>query len=260
MNRDRRNPTEEDPFRSEIGTDSFFARPETGGERDTRAEEAGEFPRRIGIMADSHGDLERTRSSIALFRRLKADGLFHLGDACDFLKCKTMLPMIRLLEESGVRAVKGNNELQAERGMAERLAGTAAAGTRVLRFFRDMPFVREFDGLCFTHSMPWGGLRSVYEPVDDGGTERAASVFRNTDYRIVFCGHSHVPVLFRWRSGEIRRERVETGVRLRLEREERYIIVVGALERGGCGFFDRESMIYETLRVDSPAAGEAGND
>lgn len=60
------------------------------------AEDAGEFPRRIGIMADGHGDLERTRSSIALFRRLKADGLFHLGDACDFLKCKTMLPMARL--------------------------------------------------------------------------------------------------------------------------------------------------------------------
>jgi predicted phosphodiesterase len=228
----------------------------TGGERDTRAEDAGEFPRRIGLMADSHGDVAKTRSSITLLRRLKADGLFHLGDACDFLKDGTILPMIRLLERSGVRAVKGNNELQAERGMAGGHAGPDAAGRRALRFFRGMPFVREFEGLCFTHSMPWGGIRSVYEPVDDGGTERAASVFRNTDYRIVFCGHSHAPVLFRWRSGEIRREQVATGTRLLLEDEERYIIVVGALERGGCGLFDRESMTYETLEVDPAAAKE----
>jgi predicted phosphodiesterase len=224
------------------------------------AEGIGDFPRRIGLMADSHGDVERTRSCIALFRRLKADGLFHLGDACDFLKPATILPMIRLLEESGVRPVKGNNELQAERGMAGRFAGPAAAGRRALEYFRGMPYVREFDGLCFAHSMPWGGIRSVYEPVDDGGTEKAAFVFRNTAYRIVFCGHSHVPVLFRWRSGEIRRERVEAGAGLRLEHGERYIIVVGALERGGCGLFDRESMTYETLEVDSPAAGEEQDD
>lgn len=224
------------------------------------AEDIGEFPRRIGLMSDSHGDLEKTRSSIALLRRLNADGLFHLGDACDFLRSATILPMIRLLEESKVLAVKGNNELQAERGMDGGFAGPAAEKARVLRFFRGMPFVREFEGLCFTHSMPWGGIRSVYEPVDDGGTEKAASVFRNTDYRIVFCGHSHVPVLFRWRSGGIRRERLETGARLPLEDGERYIIVVGALERGGCGLFDRESMTYERLEVGSPAAGEEKDD
>lgn len=207
-------------------------------------------------MADSHGDLERTRSSIALLRRLNADGLFHLGDACDFLRSATILPMIRLLERSGVLAVKGNNELQAEQGMTGGLEGTAAERARALRFFRGMPFVREFEGLCFTHSMPWGGIRSVYEPVDDGGTEKAAAVFRNTAYRIIFCGHSHVPVLFRWRSGGIRRERLETGVRLPLEDGERYIIVVGALERGGCGLFDRESMTYETLAVNPMAPRE----
>ena len=109
----------------------------------------------------------------------------------------------------------------------------------------------EYQDICFTHSLPYDSIRAFYEPVDTGSVERAIDIFRHTPYRIIFCGHSHLPILFRWRSGRVFREEIQTNKKIFLDPSERYIIIVGSVDSREYGFFDWGKMCYERIRKDN---------
>lgn len=75
--------------------------------------------KRIGLIADSHGNLEATAQVICLLKRRGADLLVHLGDFCDSVRHDRAATMINLLREHGVLAVKGNNDFLVENMLAE---------------------------------------------------------------------------------------------------------------------------------------------
>ena len=204
---------------------------------------------RIGIIADSHGDLEATAKAIRLLRDRNVDLLIHLGDFCDSVRHDRAAAMIELLRENGALAVKGNNDFLVENMLADVRRPPNAEGVRVLAYLREVPVVRSRGDARFAHSLPMESLRAFYEPIDRGNTQRAEELFTEADFRVLFCGHSHLPVLFRMKGGHVTREPVPTERPMFLNISERYIFVAGAAADGECALYDEQAGTYERLRT-----------
>ena len=205
--------------------------------------------KRIGILADSHANLAATRAAIRLLKGRGAEILIHLGDFCDSVRHERSATMIGLLLEQDLIAVKGNNDFFVENMLADDRRPPDAAEADLLSFLRETPVVRARGDIRFAHSLPFDTLRAFYEPIDRGNTRRAEELFNEADFRILFCGHSHLPILFRKSGGEVTRESVPPERPMSLERTGRYIFVVGAAADGECALYDEGAGTYERLRV-----------
>ena len=218
--------------------------------------------RGIGLIADSHGNLDATAEAIRLLKGRGAGTLFHLGDFCDSVHRDRTGAMIRLLRENKVLAVKGNNDFFVESALTDDWRPPDLKEEPAIAFLKSVPFTRTLNGLLFAHSLPYDSLRSFYEPIDTGTTQRAERLFAETDFRLLFCGHSHLPILFRKAGSQVTREQVLPGDRRVLltagetphtkktdDPPDRFIVIVGAANDGECAFYDRESGIYERIRI-----------
>lgn len=205
--------------------------------------------KRIGIIADSHGNREATAEAI---RRLKGRGaeiLVHLGDFCDSVHHERTAAMIDLLRENDLLVVKGNNDFLVEKMLADESRPADAAGRSMLSFLRELPMVHALGEIRLAHSLPFDTLRAFYEPIDRGDTLRAEGLFDEADFRILFCGHSHLPILFRKENGSVTREPVPPGLPIGLRQTGRYIIIAGAATDGECALYDGATGAYERIRT-----------
>jgi predicted phosphodiesterase len=224
--------------------------------------------RGIGLIADSHGNLDATTEAIRLLKARGAGILVHLGDFCDSVRRDRAGAMIRLLRENNVLAVKGNNDFFVEGVLTDERRSHDPEGEPAIAFLKTVPFTRTLNGLLFAHSLPFDTLRSFYEPIDTGTTQRAERLFAETDFQLLFCGHSHLPVLFRKSGSRVTREQVPPGENMILltnadkqhtkkddSPPDRFIVIVGAADGGECAFYDRDSGIYERIRIFSHQSG-----
>ncbi len=203
----------------------------------------------IGLIADSHGNLAATAAAIRVLRQRGARTLVHLGDFCDSARQDTAAAMISLLQEYDVRAVKGNNDFSVERTLADERRRRDPAGERAIAYLKSVPFTFACNGLLFAHSFPYDSLRSFYEPIDTGTTQRAERLFNETDFQLLFCGHSHIPVLFRMAGGQVTREQVPPGEKRHRDSDDRFIVIVGAADDGECALYDPGMRTYERIRI-----------
>ena len=206
--------------------------------------------KRIGIIADSHGNREATADAIRLLKGRGVDLLVHLGDFCDSIRHDRAAAMIDLILEHDVLAVKGNNDFLVQNMLADARRPPDAEGVKMLAFLRDVPVVRAQGDIRFAHSLPFDTLRAFYEPIDTGNTRRAEELFAETDFRILFCGHSHLPILFRKENRCVTREPVPPGLPVILQRTGRYIFIAGAATDGECALYDGEAGTYERIRIE----------
>ena len=203
----------------------------------------------IGLIADSHGNLEATAEAIRILKGRGAGTLVHLGDFCDSIRHDRTVAMIRLLRENNVLAVKGNNDFSVERMLTDERRGPDSASEPTIAYLRTLPFTRALNGLLFAHSLPYDSLRSFYEPIDTGNTQRAARLFSESDFRRLFCGHSHIPILFRMAGERVTREQVPPGEKLLQDADDRFIVIVGAADEGECALYDSERRTYERISI-----------
>jgi len=214
--------------------------------------------KRIGIIADSHGNREATAETIRLLKGRGIDLLVHLGDFCDSIRHDRAAAMIDLLKENDVLVVKGNNDFFVEKMLADERRPAAAEGKKMLAFLRTVPIFRALGDIRFAHSLPFDTLRAFYEPIDTGNTRRAEELFNEADFRILFCGHSHLPILFRKENGCVTREPVPPGLPVILRRTGRYIFIAGAASDGECALYDGEAGTYERLPLSATMGSGLG--
>ena len=203
----------------------------------------------IGLIADSHGNLEATAEAIRVLKGRGAQMLIHLGDFCDSIRRDPAAAMIRLFQENGVLAVKGNNDFSVERMLTDERRRPEPAGEQTIAYLRTVPFTLALNGLLFAHSLPYDSLRSFYEPIDTGDTQRAARLFNELDFQLLFCGHSHLPILFRMARGKVTREQLPPGEKRLHDADDRFIMIVGAADEGECALYDTEARAYERIRI-----------
>jgi predicted phosphodiesterase len=205
---------------------------------------------RVGLISDSHGNLEATAKALDVLLSQGCDQVIHLGDFCDTNRREHIQDICRLLMQSEVATVKGNNDYLIELSLSY-LTGKEYNDTRWLyEFLKEVPLNMVVNDICFAHSFPFNYLRAFYEPIDVGSSERALLLFGQMPHRILFCGHSHSPVFFHL-SAPNRVDRKEAPLRkkLSLDPSDRYIFIVGSADDGECAVFDAEASTYERINI-----------
>lgn len=207
-------------------------------------------PQRWGLLSDSHGNLTATEKAIDILSSKNCETIIHLGDFCDTSRREYLEDILRLFQEKGIVAVKGNNDYLIELALHNDAGREYADPKGMYKFLKDVPMKIIKNDFCFAHSFPFDYLRAFYEPIDIGSTERASLLFGQMPYRILFCGHSHTPIYFCLKNrDDVLRQEIPLGEKLLLEPTHRYIFVVGSVDQGECAVFDAETSLYERINV-----------
>jgi predicted phosphodiesterase len=205
-------------------------------------------PRRLGLLSDSHGNFPATEKAINILIDQGCERFIHLGDFCDTNRRDRLEDIVRLFQERGVIAVKGNNDYLIELALCGSTDERNFDQGWMYEFLKRVPMKVVMEDICFAHSFPFDYLRAFYEPIDVGSTERASLLFQQMPYRILFCGHSHTPVYFCLSyQDSIFRKMTPPGEKFLLEPTSRYIFVVGSADEGECAVFDAETSTYERI-------------
>jgi predicted phosphodiesterase len=210
-----------------------------------------EHAEKIGLLADSHGNLMSIRRGVRRLYQAGVQALIHLGDIFDSQDNDDLYEIYTAVTRANILAVKGNNDFQVENLLA---AGTgfdilSNEKIKILSYLKHMPMRLEDNNICYAHSLPFDSIRSFYEPIDTGTTERAADIFEKTTYSVLFCGHSHDSIMFRWAAGRVTREPIPSDETIFFDARERYIIIVGASDNGECGVFDKDRLCYQRIPI-----------
>jgi predicted phosphodiesterase len=207
--------------------------------------------KRIGLLADSHGQASKMAACIHRLQLKKPDVMIHLGDIFDSQYFRESIEILSMIRQYRILAVKGNNDYQFQKLLMNGCPHEIRTDHKeeFLSFLNSIPMRIEAGGICFTHSLPYDSIRSFYEPVDTGYTDRAESIFQDTAYHMIFCGHSHNSILFRLNAGKVTREAVSQHESMQLHSNQRYIFVAGSTQNGECGFLDLAHMEYEKIRL-----------
>jgi predicted phosphodiesterase len=207
--------------------------------------------KRIGLIADSHGNLKSIEKGIVTLKEFRFHALVHLGDIFDSLENDDFFEIYQTINQKKFLIVKGNNDFQVENQLnnGHSFDVSLIHKSKILSFLKQMPIRLVLETICFTHSLPFNSIRSFYEPVDNGTTDRAMQLFSQTSYTIIFCGHSHSSILFRLRNGVVTREQIHPNELIQFNSSERYIVIVGSSDNGECGMFDKEQMTYQRIPI-----------
>lgn len=206
---------------------------------------------RIGLLADSHGNLRSIAKGIARLNEFDVDTLIHLGDVFDSVENDNLYEIWKTIIQNKFLAVKGNNDFQVENRLSNGYDFDVSLVKKhqILSFIQNMPMRLVDKDACYTHSLPFDSIRSFYEPVDTGDTDRATQLFAETSYKILFCGHSHSSVLFRYAAGHVTRELIHADETVFFSTSERYIVIVGSSDKGECGVFDKGRRTYQQVGI-----------
>ncbi len=206
---------------------------------------------KIGVMADSHGNIASMTDCIQCLADRRADFIVHLGDFFDSEIHHNLKNIVDVITSNNILAIKGNNDYQIEKLLenGHSIELDPSEKQQVRHFLHSLDLHFTSGNFCFSHSRPFDSIRAFYEPVDTGSTEHAAWIFRHTGHHVLFCGHSHLPMLFRWREGIVTREPIYERNPIVFHQNERYIVIVGSSDKRECGFIDREKMVYEQIRL-----------
>lgn len=206
---------------------------------------------RIGLLADSHGNLNSIAKGIARLNEFGVETLIHLGDVFDSVENDNLYEIWETIIQNKLLVVKGNNDFQVENRLSNgyNFGISLVKKYKILSFIQNMPMRLVDNDICYTHSLPFDSIRSFYEPVDTGDTDRAAQLFAETSYKIMFCGHSHSSVLFRYAAGQVTRELIHSDETVFFSNFERYILIVGSSDNGECGIFDKGRRSYRQAGI-----------
>ena len=120
---------------------------------------------KIGIISDTHDQVERIKKAIEILNKEKIDRAYHLGDICS----PFVLPLFKELK-CNVKAIFGNNDAD-----IFKLISRAPENFS----FHDRFFVDEVNGkkICLFHGDP---------------EELAINLFESGKYDLLLRGHNHV--------------------------------------------------------------------
>ena len=199
-----------------------------------------------GILADSHGHIERLRMGIETLKRRAPDILIHLGDVTDTLRLETVDACVEMLIENEVAGVMGNHEYSLVAHHFKRYPDRFAEATR--DYVRSLPHRLEISGVCFTHFSPNDGVHGLYAPTD---ADASRSTLQKSSWPVLINGHSHEPRIFQQMDGAIEDVPFSIDKPFRLESSARYVMTCGAVEDRYCAFFNFQARIFEVISLRS---------
>lgn len=227
---------------------------------------------KIALLADIHSNRHAMSACVEHARQRGADRFVLLGDYVGYnaeplLVVRDVMAMV----EQGAIAIRGNHDhavIHGDAGMNDtaRLAldySRSQLGPAELDFLTRLPMTAEEDDRLYVHSEPANpeAWNYIQEPED------ARTALEQTDARLTFCGHVHVPRLFGITATlKLTAFRPVPMISIPLPRPRQYLAVLGSVgqprdgDRNACyGIFDTANSEMTWLRVpyDVAAAAEA---
>jgi predicted phosphodiesterase len=199
----------------------------------------------IGIIADSHGRNELLCEAILMLKGLGAQTIFHLGDICDSLAPLALEDAMTMLKEHGVRSVMGNNEYAIM--VNHRGSHANSLSPEVLSFLSGLPYTIAIDDFRFAHSAPFDWPAATSWPITDN--HPFIDLGAIVPCRILFRGHSHTPSIMEMDGTVIKKIPAGAGMNMKLSRNRRYVITVGALEEASLALFLPEEYEIQFLHL-----------
>jgi len=190
----------------------------------------------IGIMADSHGQAEEIHRALEIFADAGCRTVYHLGDVCDSTRPATAEACLRLLQDWGVKAIKGNNDHTIVANYTGRKDSPIAPD--VLQAYSRLDLAKYFQKAIFIHSLPFVAELGLSSMIGIFGPEEIRRFCRQYSEHILFRGHSHNPEVAWLQGGRVNVVPLSAGVRFDLSRCIPCAVTCGALTRGYCMLWD----------------------
>ena len=206
----------------------------------------------VGIVADSHGQVEPLAAALAYLRQKGCVTIYHLGDICDSLDPGTADACVQLLRKYRVHSVKGNNDHMIVANQTGRKK--LSIGGETLAYLKTLPLVIHHGGIILAHSLPFEsemGLSCMVGAMHHGHARR---FFRDFPDRILLRGHSHAPAIT-WQgdNGRIVSESVRPECAIDIAHRKPCIITCGALDHGLCMQWSPENSRITSKRFEGRA-------
>jgi predicted phosphodiesterase len=200
--------------------------------------------RRTAIISDIHGNHAGLLAALSDIERQRCDRIVCLGDLVEGGPDNEAV--IATIQRLRVPCVRGNHD---ETNDAELIPASR-------RFLQALPEYIMEDDVLYTHISPRPKKRKIDHVVE------AWNVFDESDFRLLFIGHVHVPLIFGKRSdtfGEAALHPFEYNRPYALSRDERYIVSIGAIGYGRddvgrirYAIYDVEAHAVELRAIDGP--------
>jgi predicted phosphodiesterase len=199
----------------------------------------------IGLIADSHGRNDLLNNAIFMLEDLGASSIIHLGDICDSLAPLALEDAVMILKEHNIRTVKGNNEY----AILTNHQGSHANSLppEILSYLAEMPYTLISGEICFAHSAPFDWPAATSWPITDN--HPLIDLEGIIDCRILFRGHSHSPSIVEMDGPGRKKIPAEAGMSMKLSRNRRYVITVGAIEEASLALFLPEEYEIQFLQL-----------
>ncbi|HEX2135159.1 MAG TPA: metallophosphoesterase [Microvirga sp.] len=214
------------------------------------------------LLTDIHGNREALEACLAHARLLGAQRLIFLGDYVGYGADPVwVVETVMDLVGQGAVALLGNHDAAVEGSDADMnsLARAAIAWTRTQlgpahrAFLSGLPLTRAEGDALYVHA-------NGYDPAGWDyilGPLQAARELAHTQFRLTFCGHVHVPMLYRMSApGTVAEFEPTPGMDVPLEPSRLWLAVIGAVGQPRDGIaaanyalFDTERRLLRYLRV-----------
>jgi len=206
-------------------------------------------PGKIGIIADSHGQPDAIENALRFLKHEDCRQVYHLGDICDSSHPETADACVHLLQESGVLAIKGNNDHRIVTDHVDVPADCISGPT--VDYLKNLPQILKCDSAMGAHSLPFEddlGPASMIWAMTENDIRR---FFREFPCCLLFRGHSHSPWIAWKRRNTIIKKPMSSGEQVSLNDRFPSVITCGALTRGLCMIWHTEKMSLTCLSIDN---------
>jgi predicted phosphodiesterase len=189
-------------------------------------------PRRIGIMADSHGCQAAIAGALGFFMQQACDCIYHLGDICDSFHPETADECVDMLQQNHVVAIKGNND----HALVVNHEGLEGSGVKphTIDYLKQLPLVLYFQDAIITHALPFVKERGLSCMIGTLGPHEQSYFFQNHPHNILIRGHQHFPEIAWRQNHKVNTQKIVPGKQIRLGNRIPCIVTCGALDNGLC--------------------------
>ena len=186
---------------------------------------------RIAIFSDIHGHYGNLLSTLHLAEDQGCTRFICLGDIVEGNgeNENVILELVR----RQIPCIRGNHDEFHD----------VALSPEAENFLKGLPESIAEDGVLYTHISPRDCKKKPKNPWE------AWNVFDETDHRLVFVGHIHIPLLFGFKNDlpvEARDYLIRPGMILHLDPTDRYIACPGSLAASRDGTSNAYFMIFDS--------------
>ena len=187
---------------------------------------------KTGIIADSHGHVQRLSDAIAFLKAQHCLRMIHLGDICDSTSPQTADACVALMQNNNIMAVKGNNDHAISLNDAHHTGNIVSPAT--INYLRNLPLLLKNRKQLFTHSLPFTEEFGLSSMVGTLTSKNILRFFTNYPGFILFRGHSHNPEMIHPGTPHFSRRPLVVGQTIDLNRASPIVFTCGAVTDGHC--------------------------